>query len=164
MNKSDDNKTYLSFCLGGEFFGANVRFILEVLKKETITEIPRSEDFIVGIINFRGEIVTVIDLYKKLNMPTPLVPSKDLIIVLELFEGEKSTKVGIIADKVRKVFEISNEQLMPVPEFGKYYNPEYLTGVAKTADGFVLTLDIEKVLNEKDVRIIKNISKEETKK
>lgn len=148
------SKTYLSFYLGGELFGADVKYILEVLKDEPITEIPRSEDFIKGIINFRGEIVTVVDFFKKMNMEGENTIDKEIIIVVELSKDDKQVKVGLQADKVRKVFEMSDTDLKPVPEFGKYYNPEFLTGVAKTDDGLVMLLDVEKILSENEVNLI----------
>jgi purine-binding chemotaxis protein CheW len=98
---------------------------------KTITEIPRSEEFIEGIINFRGEIVTVIDFQKKLNMPITNQQEKEIIIVVELHSDEKTALIGLLADQVRKVFSMNNSELKPVPEFGNYYNPEFLTGVAK---------------------------------
>jgi purine-binding chemotaxis protein CheW len=153
-------KTYLSFYMGDELFGANVVYILEVLKGEHITEIPRSEDFIEGIINFRGEIVTVIDFKSKLNLPETNKKDQEIIIVVELLNDDKNVKVGLLADKVRKVFDMADADLKPVPEFGQYYNPEYLNGVAKTSDGLVMIIDIEKVLNDKDVQILKNVTKE----
>lgn len=154
--------TYLSFYLGGELFGANVNYILEVLKDEPITEIPRSEDFIKGIINFRGEIVTVVDFFKKLNMKGEILDNKEIIIVVELCQDNKQVKVGLQADKVRKVFEMADTELKPVPEFGKYYNPEFLTGVAKTTDGLVMLLDVEKILSECEVNLIMESNKNES--
>lgn len=156
---NNQKKTYLSFYVGKELFGANVKHILEVLKGEQITEIPRSDDFVQGIINFRGEIVTVINFEKKLNMPSPNDKAQDVIIVIELHYNDRSVRVGLQANKVRKVFDMADSELKPVPEFGQYYNPEFLTGVAKTNEGLVMLLDIEKVLNEKDVQLITEIEK-----
>ncbi|MBN2485413.1 MAG: purine-binding chemotaxis protein CheW [Bacteroidales bacterium] len=163
MEKPKKN-TYLSFYLGPTLFGANVKYILEVLRNEQITDIPRSADFIKGIINFRGEIVTVVDFFKKLNMPGGTGKSQKIIIVFELPDKNKSIKIGVEADKVRKVFEMPDNQLKPVPEFGKYYNPEYLTGVAETSDGFVMLFNIEKVFSENEVQIMNVIQTKETKK
>ena len=155
MNQaSTQNNTYLSFYLGKELFGANVKHILEVLKGEVITDIPRTDEFICGIINFRGNIVTVIDFQKKLNMKVVENQVRDIIIVVELHYEERTATIGLLADKVRKVFSLENKDLKPVPEFGEYYNPEYLSGVAKTKEGLVMILDLEKVLNEKDVQLL----------
>lgn len=153
-NSNQKTSTYLSFYLGNELFGANVEHILEVLRDEQITEIPRSQDFIKGIINFRGEIVTVIDLFTKLNMPTENEMLKPIVIVFELVGHEKTVKVGVLVQKVKKVFELNKSDELPIPEFGKYYNPEYLTGVAKLNNEFVMLLDIEKVLNNEEVQLI----------
>lgn len=148
------NNTYLSFFLGKELYGANVKHILEVLKDEPLTEIPKSKDFIVGIINFRGEVVTVIDLFKKLNIPETDNQTKSIVIVFELLDNDKNIKVGVLVNKVKKVFEMDENMQLPIPEFGKYYNPEYLVGVTKLNEEFVMLLNIEKVLSEEDVQLI----------
>lgn len=155
MNQNSSSEiTYLSFFLGKELFGANVRQILEVIKGEQITEVPRSEDFIKGIINFRGEIVPVIDFFKKIGINAKKNQNQDVIIVVELFEEEKSIKLGLLVDSVRKVFEAKPEEIKNVPEFGLYFNPEYLKGVIKTQDGLVSIIDLDKTLKEKDIQII----------
>lgn len=158
---NSDVKTYLSFYLGKELFGANVIHILEVLIGEQVTEIPKSESFISGIINFRGEIVTVIDFQEKLNIPGEKGSKQNLIIVVELEYADSTVKLGLLTEKVCKVFEMEDKELKSVPDFGQYYNPEYLTGVAKTNNGLVMLLDLEKVLNEKDVQLLKVIESQE---
>lgn len=150
----NSTNTYLSFYLGKELYGANVAHILEVLKDEPLTGIPKSKDFIVGIINFRGEVVTVIDLFKKLNMAEDENAEKPIIIVFELEKNDKIIKVGVLVNKVKRVFEMDDDKQLPIPEFGKYYNPEYLVGVTKLTDEFVMLLNIEKVLNDEDVQLI----------
>ncbi len=155
MNQNSSSKiTYLSFLLGKELFGANVGQILEVIKGEQITEVPRSEDFIRGIINFRGEIVPVIDFFMKIGISENENQSQDIIIIVELFEQEQPIKLGLLVDSVRKVFEAKTEEIKNVPEFGLYYNPEYLKGVIKTQEGLVSIIDLDKTLKEKDIQII----------
>lgn len=156
---AENNNTYLSFYLGNELFGINVGQIIEVLLNEPVSPIPKSRDFIEGIVNFRGEVVTVIDLFKKINVPENEDMKKNIIAVIELVANEKTIRVGALVNKVKKVFTIENDQLLPVPEFGEYYNPEYLLGVAKLDDEFVMLLDIEKVLNENEVNIILDTTK-----
>lgn len=154
MSNINKEGTYLSFYLGKELFAANVEQILEVLRDEQLTEIPRSKDFIEGIINFRGEIVTVIDLFKKLNMQSGSEKTKNIIVVFEISSNDTKVKVGVMVDKVQKVFTISEADCLPIPEFGKYYNPEYLTGVTKLDENFVKLLNINKVLNDDEVSLI----------
>lgn len=151
-----DKKSYLSFYIGNELLGLNVTNIHEVLLNESITEIPRTEDFIIGVLNFRGEIVTVIDFAEKLNLSMPLKKETSVVIIVELNSGESKVKVGLKVDRVRKVFELYEDELKEVPEFGKYYNPEFLKGVAKTNEGLTTLLNVEKILNEKEVHIMSN--------
>ncbi|MCG8696620.1 MAG: chemotaxis protein CheW [Bacteroidales bacterium] len=159
MINNQNNTTYLSFYIGNELLGADVSYILEVLLNEPVTAIPRTEDFIVGVLNFRGEIVTVIDFADKLNLPIPESKKSSIVVVVELFKEDKAIKIGLKVDQVRKVFEVPGNELKEVPEFGKYYNPEFLMGVAKTNDGLVTLLDLEKILNEKEVQLITNTNK-----
>jgi purine-binding chemotaxis protein CheW len=152
----EKTNTYLSFYLGNELFGIHIGNVLEVLKNETITHVPKTREFIRGIINFRGEIVSVIDFYEKLNLPKNDEYSEKVIIILEFIDGENPVKVAVLADKVKKVFEEAEAKIKSVPEFSSYYNPEFLNGAVKDDEGFILLLNVEKIFTEKEVQLIKN--------
>lgn len=154
MTKNNELNTYLSFYLGKDLFAANVGNILEVLRNEKITEIPRSKEFIKGIINFRGDIVTVIDIFRKVSLPNAITEDNKTIVVFELKLNDKQVKIGVLVSKVKKVFEINNNEQYPIPEFGKYYNPDFLIGVTKLDNQFVMILNLAKILNDEEVNII----------
>ena len=154
-----DKNSYLSFYIGKELMGINVKHVHEVLLNEPLTAIPRTEDFIIGVLNFRGEIVTVIDFAEKLNLSQPLKREKSVVIIVELDSPGNKVKIGLNIDRVRKVFELRGDELKTVPEFGQHLNPEYLIGVAKTTEGLTTLLDVEKILNEKEVNIMSNTKK-----
>jgi purine-binding chemotaxis protein CheW len=145
--------SYLIFSLGKEQFAANVEKIIEVIRDAEITEVPRTEVYIEGIINFRGEIVTVVNNRKKIGLSEETRTEKPVIIVFELeFDGRK-IRIGAFADKVNKVVMLNENEVHPVPDFGSYYNPEFLEGAIQTPIGFVMTLNVEKIFSSKDVEI-----------
>lgn len=151
-------KTFLVFWIDGQLFAADVGAILEVLRNENISPIPRNYSFIEGIINFRGEVVTVIDTGQKINMPGKSKKDKQVIIIFEFTQDSQDIKLGALADSVMDVMEVNKSDLQPVPEFGQNYNPEYLEGTIKTEEGFALVLKIDKIFSDNDVEIIRENS------
>lgn len=149
-------KTYLIFWVDGQLFASDVSAILEVLRNENISPIPRNYSFIEGIINFRGEVVTVVDTGQKINMPGKSKADKNVIIIFEFMQDNKEIKLGALADKVMDVKDVSDENLQSVPEFGQNYNPEYLLGTIKTEEGFALVLNVEKIFSEAEVEVIRD--------
>lgn len=147
-------KTFLVFWVDQQLFAANVNAVLEVLRNEQVSPIPRHYDFIEGIINFRGEVVTVVNTGKKLLMPNSQETDKNVIIVFEFTKDQQSVKLGAMADQVMNVREVPASEVHAVPDFGENYNPEFLEGTLKTDDGFALILKIEKIFSEREIDLI----------
>lgn len=146
--------TYLIFWVDGQLFASNVSAVLEVLRNENVSPIPRNYSFIKGIINFRGEVVTVIDTGQKINMPGKASTDKNVIIIFEFMQENQEIKLGALADKVMDVTNVNENDLQAVPEFGQNFNPKYLEGTIKTEHGFALVLKIDKIFSEAEVEII----------
>jgi len=149
-------ESYLSFNLGDEIFAVNVRKVLEVLEMQYITKVPRTPDFIRGVINFRGEILPVFDSRMKFNLQNSQDTGRTVIIVLELKVNDKMWLIGAIADGVRDVLEISKDQIRPVPELGSKYNTDFLLGMIRSDTGFLMVLDIDKVFSVDELTLISN--------
>ncbi len=158
-----ETKSLLTFVIANEQLAVDVTKVIEVLRNQEIFEVPKTETYIAGIINFRGEILTVVDTRKKINLSDESGQDKHVIIVYDLRFDEKKVRVGALADKVLNVINISENLIRPVPEFGNYYNPEYLKGAFKVNDGFVMILDIEKIFSSKDVEIINAVVEKNNK-
>lgn len=154
---------FLIFSINKETFAIEVSKVIEVLRKQEIFPVPKTQKYIEGIINFRGDVLTVINTQKKINLQQKTQSEKFVIIVLDLEFGDKKVSLGAIADKVMNVIEISEKDMKPVPEFGNYYNPEFLKGAFKLKDEFVIIMDIEKIFSTNDVEIINHISKKNKK-
>jgi purine-binding chemotaxis protein CheW len=154
---STEKKAYVSFKLGKEYFAVTVHKVLEVLQKQMITEVPQTASYIMGVINFRGEILPVIDTRQKFNMPVSQ-ESKYVIIVFELeFDNEKII-LGATADSVKDVMEISDNEIKPLPDMGSGFNKEFIIGMLKTPERFIMILDIDKVFSADEASLVADVA------
>lgn len=145
-----ETSTYLTFLIGKEYFAVNVNKVLEVLQHQNITLIPKTPEHILGIINFRGEILPVIDTKLKFNIKEDDVESQ-IIIVYEIENNETKSIIAATADSVKDVIEITHSEIKPVPEMGIRYNSNFLSGAIRRDENFILLLDIEKIFSTKDL-------------
>jgi len=145
-------ETYLIFMLQQEYFAVPVTKVLEVLQKQNITHVPKTPEHILGIINFRGDILPVIDTRRKFNLPNTNSSEKYVVIVFEI-QNPDNTKTIIAAtvDMVKDVIVINQQNIKPVPELGLSYDSRFIQGAVRTDEGFILLLDIEKILSNKDL-------------
>lgn len=147
---------FLSFNLSTEIFAITVSKVLEVLEIQPVTKVPQAPDYIRGVINFRGDILPVIDTRRKFNMETVEDTPKTVIIVLDLVIYNKKLIVGIIADSVKDVIEISPSDVKEVPTLGSRYNSDFIEGMIKTESGFIMILNIEKIFTTDDISIVES--------
>ena len=158
MTETITSNSYLTFKLHKELFAVNVEKVLEVLLEYKLIEVPDAPAYIAGMINFRGDILPVINFRKKFNFPEA-ENDKKVIIILDIMIEKTVIKFGAIVDSVKDVFEITNDEIKDIPEFGSKYNPEYLTGMINKNEDFFMLLDIEKIFSDKEIEIINDTSK-----
>jgi len=154
-------QTYLSFHLGDEVFAIRVDKVLEVLEMPKITKVPKAQKYIRGVVNFRGEILPVVDTRIKFNMIELEEKLNMVVIVLDLVYREKSVILGAIADSVKDVIEINSNDIKSIPEMGSRYNAEYVSGMWKNDEGFIMILDVDKVFSIEELSV-KELSDIET--
>jgi purine-binding chemotaxis protein CheW len=156
--KNKNKNVFLSFRLGKETFAVSVKKVLEVLQKQQITEVPDVPEYIKGVINFRGDILPICDSRVKFNIPVPSDDEKNVVIVLDLENNGKKMRIGAIADGVKDVISIEETDIRPIPEMGLKYNVEYLSGMIKNRDNFIMILNVDKVFtSEETTQIQKSI-------
>lgn len=151
-----ENSTYLTFLIGKEYFAVNVTKVLEVLQHQSITLIPKTPEHILGIINFRGEILPVVDTKLKFNLKSDGDESK-IIIVFDIEHNETKSIIAATADAVKDVIEVADSEIKPVPEMGIRYNSNYLSGAIRRDENFILLLNIEKIFSTSDLAEITQI-------
>lgn len=147
--------TFLSFIVCGELYAVNVTKVLEVLEKQNITRVPNAPDYIKGIINFRGDVVPVFESRKKFNLPNRSDEESFVIIVLDLSHEADVFRIGAIVDRVKDVISIDDQDIKPVPPMSKEFNTEFLDGIVKLGENFIMLLDVEKVFTGEELAAFK---------
>lgn len=140
------NKTYLSFSISNEKFAVNVGKVLEVLQKQGVSPVPNTPNYFSGVINFRGEIIPVIDTRIKLGLPGIEMEDNFVIIVIEIRTDIEEIVVGAIVDHVKDVITIMDDQIMPVPKMSKEIKTDFFTGIVKVDDGFIIIINFDKII------------------
>jgi purine-binding chemotaxis protein CheW len=144
---------YLTFRLGDEVFALNVSQVREVLDILNITRVPRAPRFMRGVVNVRGSVVPVVDLRMKFGMSRTESTIHTRIIVMELMmEGEK-TILGAMADQVHEVMDLAPEQIDHAPKIGARWRTEYIKGIGKRDDQFIILLDIDRIFSSDEVTL-----------
>lgn len=138
---------YLTFQLAGEEYAINILRVREIIDFGTITRVPRTPQFIRGVINLRGSVVPVIDLAAKLGLSETAVTNRTCIVIVEAnLEGDR-VLMGIVTDEVSQVLDLRPQDIEPPPDFGTQVSIDYLIGIGKVDMKFVLILDIDRVLS-----------------
>jgi purine-binding chemotaxis protein CheW len=135
------------FMVGKESFGVEIGRVQEIVTVPEITRVPDTPDFLEGIINLRGKIVSVIDLRKRLRINGAEKNKKNRILVTEI-EGRV---VGLVVDEVSEVLRLNPDNIEPPPEMVNSVGADYITGVGKLEDKIILLLDLAKVLSAKEI-------------
>lgn len=149
-----DNGTrqYLTFMLDGERYAVEVSQVREVLEYTRITKLPRTENYMKGIISLRGTGVPVIDLRTKFGLSEAEQTKDTSIIVLEVGGGR--LVVGALADAVQEVIDLSAEEIDPAPRLGTRLEAEYLRGIGRKDEGFIVILDMDRVFDGAEVEAL----------
>lgn len=155
--KNKHKKVFLSFRLGKETFAVSVKKVLEVLQKQHITEVPDAPGYIRGVINFRGEILPICDARIKFNMHHDDDEEKYVIIVLDLENQDRRMRIGALADGVEDVISVEETDIKAVPEMGLKYNAEFLSGMIRSGEGFIMVLNVDKVFTTDETSILSKV-------
>ena len=149
-----DIDQYLTFTLDDEVFALNIGKVREVLDYLTITKVPRMPEFLRGVINLRGNVVPVIDLRYKLGMGTIEQSVDTCIVIVEIMLDGEMTHMGALADSVKEVIALDPGQISPPPKLGIKIDNEFIKGMGKQDDKFLMILDIDKVLTANEMDIV----------
>lgn len=147
----NETNQYLTFKLDGEIFALAIGKVREVLDFTTVTKVPKTPEYMPGVINLRGSVVPVMDLRLKLGMTRTEKTVNTCIIIVEIdIEGEV-TVLGALADSVQEVLDLDEDQLEPPPRIGTKLRIDFIKGMGKHGEEFIITLDIDKVFTSEDI-------------
>ncbi|MDA8088610.1 MAG: chemotaxis protein CheW [Nitrospiraceae bacterium] len=151
---------YLTFRLDEEIFALDISQVREVLDYTTITRVPRTPDFMCGVINLRGSVVPVVDMRLKFGMPKTEQTINTCIIIVEIKTGEEDVLIGALADSVQEVLELEPESIEPAPRIGTGLKVDFIKGMGKGTspsgtgsrdEKFLIILDVDRVFSEEEL-------------
>lgn len=145
---------YLTFSLEKEEYGIGILRVKEIIGMLPITSVPRTPNFVKGVINLRGKVIPVIDLRSKFDMESIPYNERTCIIVVEINTADTTILIGIVVDTVSEVLHIKEEEIENTPAFGTRLDTQYILGMAKTQGGVKILLDIDKVLLSDEVKVL----------
>jgi purine-binding chemotaxis protein CheW len=155
VSEISETRQYLTFKLSDEIFAIDVAKVREVLEFSTITKVPRTPEFMSGVINLRGNVVPVVDLRLCFEMSKTEKTVNTCIIVVEvLLEGE-SAVIGALADSVEEVIDLEPEQIQPAPKIGTQIRTDFIKGMGKRDAQFVMILDIDRVFSAEELSSVR---------
>lgn len=144
-------KQYLTFRIGHENYGLELSQTREIIEYSGITEVPLMPNFLRGVINLRGEVVPVIDLAVRLGRKPIEVQKRTCIIVVELQNSEQNHVLGLLADSVSEVIDMNDDNIEDAPSFGANIRADFIQGIAKRDDEFVVLLDVNNTLSIREL-------------
>lgn len=153
---SSESRQYVTFSLAEELFGVEVTRAREILSLTPVTKVPQTPDYLLGVINLRGQVVPVVDMRLKLGLPAGEETEDTCIIVIEVQVDGEAIVVGALADAVREVLEVRDDQIEPPPRLGTKLNVEFISGMGKIGEQFLILLNIDRVFSSEELVIVQD--------
>jgi purine-binding chemotaxis protein CheW len=148
---ADREGKYLTFSLAEEEYGIGILKIKEIIGMMPITTVPRTPEFVKGVINLRGKVIPVMDLRLRFGMKEIDYTERTCIVVVEIEGASGTVMIGVVVDSVSEVLNIKGEDVEETPTFGAKMNTDYILGMAKMGGGVKILLDIDQVLSEDEI-------------
>lgn len=151
---------YMTFKLASEEYGLSILRVREIIGLMDITRVPRTKDFIRGVINLRGKVIPVLDLRLKFQMPATQPTDQTVIIVVQCQTSGTAMTMGILVDEVLEVMNIAADQIEPTPElYSREGETDFILGIGKAEKRVICLLDIERVLSREELVHIRAVEK-----
>lgn len=137
---------YLIFLLVDEQFALSIQQVREIIEYENVTTVPMMPAFVKGVINLRGSVVPVIDLASRFGREPREIHRRTCIVITEVEHEGQLQELGVVVDAVSEVLEIAADEIEPPPPFGARIRNDFISGMGKVKDRFVILLNAGKVL------------------
>lgn len=160
MSELTNSNQYLTFTLDQEVFGLEIGKVREVLDYTTLTKVPQTPEFMRGVINLRGSVVPVVDMRLKFGMTLTRRSVNTCIIIVEVELGGEKTLLGALADSVREVMDLNAEDIEPAPKIGIGLNTEFIKGMGKAGEKFIILLDFDRVFSFEELSVLRESQNE----
>lgn len=148
-----DTDQYLTFILANEEYGVDILRVQEIKGWDSVTPIPNTPAYIKGVINLRGTIVPIVDLRERFKMTDIQYGPMTVVIVLKVVSADKERIMGIVVDAVSDVYNVSDDEMKPAPDFGSVVKIEFVHGLATVNEKMVIILNIDHLLTADELNI-----------
>lgn len=138
---------FLTFLLRDDWFAMDIATVREIIQVGPMTSLPLMPDFVRGVINLRGAVVPVIDLQARFGRPQAELSKKTCIVIFDAMRDGERVELGLLVDSVSEVIEIAASQIEPPPNFGTAVRRDFIRGMGKVAQRFVIILEPDKALD-----------------
>ncbi len=157
MTGTTETTQYLTFKLEDEVFALDISKVREVLDFTSITKVPRTPEFMRGVINLRGSVVPVVDMRLKFGMSRTEKTVNTCIIIVEVTVDGESITLGTLADSVQEVLDLGADHIEPAPKIGTRLRTEFIRGMGKRDTHFIIILDIDKVFSTEELTLVQDV-------
>ena len=148
-----DEQQLVVFDLSTEAYGVDIGAVREIIRLQDITRVPRTPEFVEGVINLRGKVIPVVDLRKRFGLPAEDESKENRIVVVDIGAQD----IGVVVDAVTEVLRIATESVEPPASVITTADSEYLLGIAKLDSRLIILLDLEQVLTEADHKALQEM-------
>jgi len=145
---------YLTYHLGDEIFAMDIRAVREIIQYSAMTTVPLMPDFVRGVINLRGQVVPVIDLQNRLGRVVAQVGKRTCVIIFDASRDGEKMELGLLVDSVSEVIEIAHSDIEPAPQFGASIRRDFIRGMGKVNDAFIVILEPERAIDIEDMAML----------
>ncbi|MGH8580159.1 MAG: chemotaxis protein CheW [Gammaproteobacteria bacterium] len=138
---------YLTFLLAGEEYGVNILSVQEIRGCTSVTPIPNTPEYVLGVINLRGTVVPIVDLRKRFGLAAAEFGATTVFVVVRAIGLDRNRTMGMVVDAVSDVYNISPDEVKPAPDVGNTVDHDFVTGLATVDDKMMILLDVDRVIN-----------------
>jgi purine-binding chemotaxis protein CheW len=156
-----ETRQYMTFRLGDELFAIDVAQVREVLEVSQITKVPTAPPYMRGVVNVRGQATPAVDLRLRFGLPPASDTVNTRVIVMELELDGQATVLGGIADSVHEVIELDPAQIDPPPRIAMRWRTDFIQGMGKRGDDFIIVLDVNTVFSSEDLALVRDAAADE---
>jgi purine-binding chemotaxis protein CheW len=154
------SSSFLTFKLNDETFAANVEKILNILELTKITKVPKAPEYMVGVINLRGNVLPLIDTKVRFDIGNTEFSTNTCILVMDIQINDSFVQIGALVDSVQEVIEIDLSKVEPSPSIGDKYKSDFIEGMAKHKEEFIMLLDMDKIFSSDELSILQETTEE----
>ncbi len=153
VSAAENNMQLILISIGNAFYAIDIMKIVEIIKYMPITPVPKAPEFMEGVIDLRGEIIPVVDMRKRFEIPANMTHEKLRIVIIKVIDKI----AGLVVDEVREVLRVPAEKVLPPPKIVKGIESEYLSSVVSDRGRIILVLNLDRILTTTERVQFKNL-------